>query len=931
MTTWSIRPAERPLAATLAAYYFLIVAALYLIKPARNALFLEGLGADSLPWGFIVTAFISSVVIVLYTWQAGRTRLLSLMQTTLGAAVLCLVGFWMWLSPAQSAMLLIFYVWVKLYGLLLPSQFWLLSEELMDPRQARRLFIPIGAGGILGGIVGSSAAGLLALVFGTRLLMLVAAIVVLGAWILFRRIVALAPIDRKHPTGQTSHFDDDAAATAAGESTSGTSRDDPTSSAPPPSLSLIVSIAGVLMLLTVVHTIVDWQFNKAAELSIASTDGRAAFFGLFFAIAGLLTLAVQLLVTGFMLRFFGIGMALALLPVALATGAFGILLYPALLSTTLARGADDALRYSVDQSARELLFLPIASAERRRWKPFIDVIGRNTASGIGGTVILAVIWMVSDPSASDGSFAVVRVLSLVSLVVLTAWGLMVVRARRQYADTLQHLLRVRDLDVTQLAQSRLDADAHEAIREGLSSTDHDTVQVALGLAANTAPEAFVEELRALLRTSEDAELKAQTLHLLTEARDESALAEALANIDQADRELTAEALAYACATGDPEAIRRIDAYLAGDDPLLAAAAAVCLLEHSDPDQQAEGVKILQRAATIDTSHTVELRVTVADIIRRQPEIVELKPVLEDLLGDEAPQVIRAALAAAANHRDGDLVPAICEAGLQRTVQNAAIQALQVMEAESAGPLTGILADPRNRRSKRCFAARAMGRLGGSAAAEGLMAGLVADDRRVRSAALKALNYMRRRGERLHLGRRREAAAIQIEWRDYLSLHRLAAGLGAPGTDSPTAFVATVVSERLREAEERLFRALALRHPIQAVFFAYRGLITQDAAARANAIELVDSIIETPERRILVRLLEANAHAACGRIAAAELDRDVPSTDAALRELLDPGDPWLAACAVRALGPDNADLAKGVRQDLLAHGYPPLSELLSSDV
>ncbi len=913
----------------LAGYYFLIVAALYLIKPARNALFLEGLGADRLPWGVIVTALVSSVVMVVYTWRASRARLSAVMHTTLGAAVLCLLGFWMWLSPAESAMLVIFYVWVKLYGVLLPSQFWLLSEELMDPRQARRLFIPIGAGGILGSIVGASTAGLLAWVFGTRLLILIAAIVVLGAWILFRRIVGLAPLGRKHPTTRPSHFDADA--TAAGKSTSSDSRDDPASETPPHSRSLIVSIAGVLMLLTIVHTIVDWQFNKAAELSIAATDGRAAFFGLFFAIAGLLTLAVQLLVTGFVLRFFGIGMALALLPVALATGAFGVLLYPALLSTTLARGADDALRYSVDQSARELLFLPIASAERRRWKPFIDVIGRNTASGIGGAVILAVIWMVSDPSAGDGSFSAVRALSLVSLAVLTAWGLLVVRARRQYADTLQHLLRVRDLDVTQLAQSRLDAGAHEAIREGLSSNDHDTVQAAIGLAEHTDPGAFVEELRALLRTSDDAELKGQALHLLTEARDESALTEALANIDQSDRELTAEALAYACATGDPEALRRIDAYLAGDDPLLATTAAVCLLEHSDPDQQTEGVKILQRAAAIDTSHGVELRVTVADIIRRQPEIVELQSVLKTLLGDEAPQVVRAALAAAANHRDGNLVAAICEAGLQRTVQGAAIQALQVMEAESTGPLTGILADPRNSRVQRRFAARALGRLGGSVAAEGLMAGLVADDRRVRSAALKALNYMRRRGERLHIGRDREAAAIHIEWQDYLSLHRLAAGLGAPGTDSPTAFVATVVSERLQEAEERLFRSLALRHPIQAVFFAYRGLITQDAAARAHAIELVDSIVETPERRTLVRLLEADDHVACGRIAAAELDRDVPNTDAALRELLDPGDPWLAACAVRALGTDNAGLNTGMRQDLLAHAYAPLSELLLTDV
>ena len=181
-----------------------------------------------------------------------------------------------------------------------------------------------------------------------------------------------------------------------------------------------------------------------------------------------------------------------------------------------------------------------------------------------------------------------------------------------------------------------------------------------------------------------------------------------------------------------------------------------------------------------------------------------------------------------------------------------------------------------------------------------MAGLVAEDRTVRKATLKALNYMRRRGEKLEIGRQREAAAIAIEWRDYVSLHRLAGALGEPGIETPTSFVATVVAERLRESEEQLFRALALHHPIQSVFFAYRGLITGDRRAR-------------------------------GRLAGQEVGRAVPGVDEALHELLDPGDPWLAACAIRALeaGPDG--IRRGLRQELIAHGYAPLTELLGREV
>jgi hypothetical protein len=78
---------------------------------------------------------------------------------------------------------------------------------------------------------------------------------------------------------------------------------------------------------------------------------------------------------------------------------------------------------------------------------------------------------------------------------------------------------------------------------------------------------------------------------------------------------------------------------------------------------------------------------------------------------------------------------------------------------------------------------------------------------------------------------------------------------------------------------------------------------------------------------LVRLLEAPGRVARGRIAAHELARPVPSAHAALRELLDPGDPWLAACAIRALEGGGAAVPRGMRQELRAHAYPPLDELL----
>ena len=334
MVTWSIRPAERALTGALAAYFFFIVAALYLMKPARNSLFLDSLGADKLPWVYFATALVTWWVVVAYVRLATRANLMAIIQVTLVATLACLAGFWLWLSRSDLVSPLFFYVWVKIYGVLLPSQFWLLSEEFLDPRQAKRLFGPIGAGGILGGIAGSAAAGTLPTRLGTHALLGIAGLAVIGAFLVFRWIASELPSGRVAGRGGQRDDDHPDARFAFREITPGMERhgeagalDDPATSTSrtPQGRALIFTIVAILIVAATAHTIVDWQFNKAAEDTIFSRDARTAFFGQFFTVLNVVTLAVQMLATSFVLRFFGIGVALALLPLALATGAIGIL------------------------------------------------------------------------------------------------------------------------------------------------------------------------------------------------------------------------------------------------------------------------------------------------------------------------------------------------------------------------------------------------------------------------------------------------------------------------------------------------------------------------------------------------------------------------------------------------------------------------------
>lgn len=930
-----IQRSEIAITLSLASYFFLLVASHYLIKPARNAMFLEDLGADNLPYVYIGTALVTWLAMAAYVRVAPGIRLVRLFRGTLIFLALNLVAFWWFLPICGNWLLAVFYIWVKLYAVLLPSQFWLLANELLDPRKAKRLFGPLGAGGILGSIAGSALAAWIAEALGTQALLLAGVVGLAAGLLMLQVVLSKSTIDGSWLDSPVGVDEGGAADDAASEVPP--SGDIPASSRPPvngaagnrkldaggrSTRPLVVMITALLAITFVAHTFVDWQFNKAAEIEIDNLDERTAFFGYFFTLLNFVTLVVQLAATSFVLRVFGLGAALALLPAAMAMGAFGILLHPGLWSATLARGADDALRYSVDQSARELLFLPLPSSVRVRLKPRIDLIASRAANGVAGVVILIVVATAADP---------LRTLSVFTLVSVAVWLLIAQRARSYYARSLQHLLTVRDVDVAYLAQARLDADAHDAIQDGLRSNDPATVNAAMGLVAHTNPVEFVDELRALLQKSSDSRLRARALHLLTESGDQSAVGEALEILAQPDRSLTAEALAYACAAGEPSAEQQIASYLDGEDPMMAIAAAVCLLEQPDFERQQRGIQILERAsASSGAGDPARVRKTVADTIRARPSLHGLHGILSQLLADEDLDVVRAALIAAARHRDPTTVKDICTAGLRRTLRAPALQALRSMGPEAAGALTGILADPRSGRPARRLAARALSRIGGAPAADGLVAGLLADDPAVRGAALKGLNHMRRRGQRVDLGEAATQAVLDMEWTAFLSLHRIAAAVVAPGVSTSAAFVSLVVQERMEGALERLFRALALCHPIQTVFFAYQGLVTGDPGAQANAIELVDSTVEGPMRRPLVEILEESDTEKRGKLAAIELGLPMPEPDEALWELIDPGDPWLAASVLSALGPKALSLPRGLRQDLLGAGYRPLAELLEAE-
>src|SRR5262245_4670155 len=159
-----MEPRELVDALGLAAILMAITCSYTLVKVSRDALFLSVLPARALP---VVYLMVGAITLAL-AWAFGRlTRPWSPLRTLVGGAavaalVLVAFAFAFAVETPQSWLAMAFYVWVNVYGLLLTSQFWIFTNSVSDPREARNIFGIVGGGGILGGLTGGIAAAALA-------------------------------------------------------------------------------------------------------------------------------------------------------------------------------------------------------------------------------------------------------------------------------------------------------------------------------------------------------------------------------------------------------------------------------------------------------------------------------------------------------------------------------------------------------------------------------------------------------------------------------------------------------------------------------------------------------------------------------------------------------------------------------------------------
>jgi len=397
------------------AYGFCILFSYYVLRAVRDEISTTNRGDLQLLWTAVFLVMLMAVP--LYSWVASRYQRGVFVPLANRFFIACLVAFFvsLYVLPlgARPWIDRAFYVWTSVFALFVVTVFWGFMADCFRNEQARRLFGFIAVGSSLGGIAGSAlTAGLAEIVPRFTLLLLACVPLEAASWcalVLHRRFGGRETGNvRGGEVGRRSASQPLGGTALSGIGVIFRSR-------------YLLGIAGFIVLMSFASTVLYFLQANLVGRAIADRGVRTAFFAKIDLAVNLLTILFQVYLTGRIIKAVGIGVSLALVPVAVAIGFVALGTYPLLAVLVVLQVAYRAGRYGITKPAREVLFTVVPREEKYKSKAFLDAAvyrGADLANG----------WAFAGFQALGLSLGAI---ALVAAPLAAVWAVMGVRLGRE--------------------------------------------------------------------------------------------------------------------------------------------------------------------------------------------------------------------------------------------------------------------------------------------------------------------------------------------------------------------------------------------------------------------------------------------------------------------------------------------------------------------
>ncbi|MGH8764672.1 MAG: NTP/NDP exchange transporter [Burkholderiales bacterium] len=349
------------------AYFFCLLAGYYVLRPLRDEMGVAG-GVRNLQWLFTATFLVMLAAVPFYGAVVARLPRRRFIPVVYHFFVANLAIFWLLLAAGweKETIARVFFVWVSVFNLFAVSVFWSFMADLFSTEQGKRLFGFIAAGGSAGALAGPALTVGLAGLLGPTNLLLIA--------IFFLECAVLC-------TRQLEFKQASAPQSVGGNPLAGV-------------LMVLRSpylagIAAWVGLLSIAATLL--YFQQASIIAAASDDPavRTRLFASVDLAVGLLTIVVQFFATGRLIARFGVGAALALVPVVFMAGFAGLAAMPTLAFVVAFQALQRTANFAVSNPAREVLFTAVSREEKYKAKNVIDIVVVRAADATGGWLFAA--------------------------------------------------------------------------------------------------------------------------------------------------------------------------------------------------------------------------------------------------------------------------------------------------------------------------------------------------------------------------------------------------------------------------------------------------------------------------------------------------------------------------------------------------------------
>ncbi len=823
-------------------YNFLLLNILYLLKPVRDSLFLTEMGFQQLPWVFILTAGAVIPISLAYSKLSKKMILGWLVHSITLFLVVNLIIMWWLLQFDSSIVYYVLYIWVSIYSVLITSQFWLVANAIFTSTQAKRIFTLLSAGAILGSITGGEITGFLVNVLGVvpQNLLLIGAAILLST-------MGIVQIVRLQANSS--------------DNTEAMVHEEKVTKKSALSFSLfqqvlrskhLLLIMGIIALSVIATTIIDYQFKTIASQTYTTNSSLTAFMGQFYGRVSIIALLIQSFLAPKFIKWQGVGGAVAILPSLLLLGSVGLLVWPGLVAATMLRGAEQSLKHSVDRTGRELLFLPVDLNLKKRTKVFIDLFVDHGAQGMAGLMLLLLTLVFS---------FTVQQLAIVVAGLIIIWLILALWIKQSYINEFRNSLEEK-VGASTPKNQKSDSDfSLQYLFNYLQSEDISKILTSLKeIEANNEIKQVPEETLLQLLEHPNDSIRIQCLKVFRSQKIDGYIEEVAELLEDPDPKVRLEAARYVYHFYDPQKYEasKLEILEEGlyhqDAKIRAAALGLIAKDGGEHERSILTTEILEQAVLYQGESQKELKYETARVLGKVYNETR-KPLLETLLHESTPPVVKKAIISAGQSGDRIFVPKLLTFLEDETFKNHAQQALSLYGERILGTLFDYLTDDQLPESVQLSIPPILTINGSQVAFDVLQISMDRCKISVRHAVIRALNKIQNNNSDISVDKSSLQQSILTEKDRYVNLSKSLKLLNHHSISSDAISFYKLLSEEIEQALENIFRLLGLLYNSEDIYNAYKGIDSENKALRADSIEFVENIISWELKQELLPLLE----------------------------------------------------------------------------